>query len=265
MRRHIVPDEASVEAPHLSYEDRHALNRLTAYGRSMLEGSPLRCGCFHCGSSFAASEITDWMPEEDGADTALCPYCGCDTVVYETKDYPLSTALLSKLYLDWFSTEFEEQEKIATYVPTFSTYDDYLRQGIPFLMEHHESDEIVGEVDLFRVDAPGNATGFMHEDSGAWQAKDLAGDEPGGMVKIVVHRGGRDFALEDENIRVSIYFEFIDEFGRRLPYELWSPDQEDCVLNLVEKCGTKLRGVILSPSGRTMRLVVKKMPAAACR
>lgn len=260
MKCRVVPDEASVKVPYLSYKDRHALNRLTAYGRPILEGSSLRCGCFHCGSSFVASEIIDWMPEEDGADTALCPYCGCDTVVYETKDYPLSTALLSKLYLDWFSTEFEAQEKVATYVPTFSTYDDYLRQGIPFLMEHHESDEIVGEVDLFRVDAPGNATGFMHEDSGAWQAKDLAGDEPGGMVRIVIHRGGRDFAHKDENIRVNTYFEFIDELDRRLPYELWSPDQEDCVLNLVEKYGSKLRGAILSPSDRTMRLVAKKAP-----
>ena len=258
MGRHIVPDEASIKVPHLSHEDRHALNRLTAYGRSMLEGSSLRCGCFRCGSSFVASEITDWMPEEDGADTALCPYCGCDAVVYETKDHLLSTALLSKLYLDWFSTEFKGREKAATFVPTFSTYDDYLRQGIPFLMERLESDEIVGEVDLFRVDASGNATGFMHEDDSAWQVKGLAGDEPGGMVRIVIHRGGRDFAHKDENIRVNTYFEFIDELDRRLPYELWSPDQEDCVLNLVEKYGSKLRGAILSPGGRTMRLVAKE-------
>lgn len=32
------------------------------------------------------------------------------------------------------------------------------------------------------------------------------------------------------------------------------------VLNLVEKYGLRLRGVILSPSGRTMHLVVKKAP-----
>ena len=258
MGRHIVPDEASIKVPHLSHEDRHALNRLTAYGRSMLEGSSLRCGCFRCGSSFVASEITDWMPEEDGADTALCPYCGCDAVIYETKGHLLSTALLSKLYLDWFSAEFKGREKAVTYVPTFSTYDDYLRQGIPFLMENRESDEIVGEVNLFRVDAPGNATGFMHEDDEAWQAKDLAEDESGGMVEIVIHREGRDFAYKDENIWVNTYFEFIDELGRRLPYELWSPDQEQRVLSLVEKYGSKLRGVILRPSAGTMRIVAKE-------
>ena len=106
MRRHIVPDEALVEVPHLSYEDRHTLNCLTAYGRPILEGSLLRYGCFYCGSSFVASEITDWMPEEDGADTALCPYCGCDAVLYDTKEFLLSTALLSSMYMEWFKSEY---------------------------------------------------------------------------------------------------------------------------------------------------------------
>ena len=125
MKCHVVPDEASVKVPHLSYEDRHALNRLTAYGRPTLEGSSLRCGCFHCGSSFVAREITAWMPEEDGADTALCPYCGCDAVLYDTKEFPLSTALLSSMYMEWFKSEYQERETVATYAPLFSGYDDY--------------------------------------------------------------------------------------------------------------------------------------------
>ena len=260
MDRNIVPDPPSIEVPYLSYEDKDALNRLTAYGRPVLEGTHLRCGCFHCGSTFTGSDVVDWMPEEDSEDTALCPYCGCDTVIYETDAFPVSTALLSRLYAHWFASVYKEREKAATYVPAFSDDADYDRRGAPFLMESRAGDTIVGKIELFYIDDLGNATGFMHEDDSAWQAKDLAGDEPGGMVKIVVHRGGRDFALEDENIRVGTYFEFIDELGRRLPYELWSPDQEDCVLNLVEKYGSKLRGVILSPSGRTMRLVAKKAP-----
>lgn len=257
MRRHVITDDTSVDVPHLSYMDKHALNCLTAYGRPAIEGSSRCCGCFHCGSSFEASAITDWMPEEDGADSALCPYCGCDTVIYETKEFPLSTALLSSLYLDWFSAEFKERKKTATYVPSFSTYDDYLRRGIPFLMEQRASDEVVGELDLFRVDAPGNATGFMHKDAGAWVAEELAEDEPGGSVRFVIHREGRDFADGDETIRVNTYFELIDGFCKRLPYELWSPDQERCVLHLDEMYGSRLRGVILRPNDRTMRLVVE--------
>lgn len=53
-----------------------------------------------------ASEITDWMPGEDGADTALCPYCGCDAVLYDTKEFLLSTALLSSMYMEWFKSEY---------------------------------------------------------------------------------------------------------------------------------------------------------------
>lgn len=116
----------------------------------MIEGSSLRCGCFHCGSTFAASEITDWMPEEDGADTALCPYCGCDTVLYDTEELPVSTALLSSMYTDWFGSEYRERKKAATYVPPFSGYDDYQRRGIVFLLEESPLYQQVGEVELWR-------------------------------------------------------------------------------------------------------------------
>ena len=152
MRRHIVPDEALVEVPHLSYEDRHTLNCLTAYGRPRIEGSLLRCGCFYCGSSFVASEITDWMPGEDGADIALCPYCGCDAVLHDTKEFLPSTALLSSMYMEWFKSEYQERETVATYVPLFSGYYDYLRQDIVFRMEKSPRYELVGEAELWLMD-----------------------------------------------------------------------------------------------------------------
>ena len=120
MERRIVPDEASVKVPYPDYEDRRALNRQTAYGRPVLEGSSRRCGCFHCGSSFAASEIKDWMPEEDGADTTLCPYCGCDSVLYGTDEFPLTTTLLSEMYRDCFSSVFPDCIVAATFVPPLS-------------------------------------------------------------------------------------------------------------------------------------------------
>lgn len=258
--RNVVPDAGSVEIPYLGYEDKDALNRLTAYGRAELQDESRRCGCFRCGSTFLAGEIVDWMPEEDGEDTALCPYCGCDTVIYDTDRYPLSTALLAELYMDWFSSEFKERKKAATYAPSFSDYDDYLRRGIPFLMEHRATQEIVGEVDLFRIDEPGNATGFMHEDRDAWLAQELADGEPGGMADIVVHGSERAFVDGGEKIQVGSYFEFIDEHGRRLPYELWSPDQERRVCELSTRYGSQLKGLILSPSGRMMRLVVGSAP-----
>lgn len=37
-----------------------------------------RCGCYHCGSTFDASDIVMWT---DGEETAVCPQCFLDTVI----------------------------------------------------------------------------------------------------------------------------------------------------------------------------------------
>ena len=63
-----------------------------------------------------------------------------------------------------------------------------------------------------------------------------------------------------EKIQVGSYFEFIDEHGRRLPFELWSPDQERRVCELSTRYGSRLKGLILSPDDRGMRLVVGSAP-----
>ena len=206
---------------HLGPEDLHALNRLTAYNRPALEESDHRCGCFHCGSMFAAYEVAHWMAEKDGADTALCPCCGCDAVIYETPAFPLSTALLTTLYLGWFGPEHEERKRVATYAPSFSDYEDWLRKGIPFRMESRPADQIVGEVDLFRE--PGR-------------------DDAGGMVRIVTY-GPRDLVLADE-------------WGRALPYTVLS-GQQRLVRDLAEKYGPRLRGLIADPNDRRLRLIVE--------
>lgn len=217
----VVPDDPSAEVPHLGPEDLHALNRLTAYNRPELEGSDRRCGCFHCGSVFPAREVISWMAEKDGADTALCPHCSCDSVIYETPAFPLSTALLTTLYLGWFGPEYEGRKRVATYAPSFSYYDDWLRQGVPFRMGSRPSDEAVGEVDLFR---------------------EFGCDDAGGMVRIVTC-GPRDLVL-------------VDERGRALPYTIMS-GQQRLVRDLVEKYGPRLRGLIADPNDWKLRLIVE--------
>lgn len=37
-------------------------------------------GCFCCGKIFDSSEIDEWVPDR-GGDTAICPYCGIDSVL----------------------------------------------------------------------------------------------------------------------------------------------------------------------------------------
>ena len=272
MKCHIVPDEASVKVPHLSYEDRHALNRLTAYGRPILEGSSLRCGCFRCGSSFVAGEITAWMPEEDGADTALCPYCGCDAVLYDTKEFPLSTALLSSMYMGWFKSEYQERENVATYVPPFSGYDDYLRQGIAFRLEKSPRYELVGEVELWLMDNISDWDWLVDKglaelysdnmvDTGSHAEKEEGSkDEPdekskdaGGLLRIVAH-------VENDE---SVEYEFIDERGHVISYPLWHEEDRCLLRELLEKHGSHLMGLLVDPLGSKVRLVVDHGEGAA--
>lgn len=209
-------------ACHLGPEDLHALNRLTAYNRPELEGSDRRCGCFHCGSVFPAREVTHWMTEKDGADTALCPRCSCDSVIYETPAFPLSMALLTTLYLGWFGPEYEGQKRVATYAPSFSDYEDWLRKGVPFRMECRPADQVLGEVDLFR---------------------ELGRDDAGGMVRILTH-DHRDLAL-------------IDEHGKALPYTVML-GQQRLVHDLAERYGPRLRGLIADPNDWRLRLIVAR-------
>lgn len=68
--------------------------------RKMLEKEN-RCGCFYCGKIFSPNEIDEWI--EDTPDlTAVCPYCGIDSVIGESIGYPLTKESLDKMYEVWF-------------------------------------------------------------------------------------------------------------------------------------------------------------------
>ena len=47
--------------------------------------SDRKCGCFYCLSIFDPREIVEWVPMEN---TALCPYCGVDSVIGAYSGYP---------------------------------------------------------------------------------------------------------------------------------------------------------------------------------
>lgn len=63
------------------------------------------CGCFCCLRIFDPKEIKEWMINENPSDeygTAVCPYCGCDSIIGESSGYPISTEFLSKMNGYWF-------------------------------------------------------------------------------------------------------------------------------------------------------------------
>ena len=59
-----------------------------------------KCGCFGCMKIYHPKEITNWIADTDG--TALCPYCGVDSVIGESSGYPITKEFLSEMNEYWF-------------------------------------------------------------------------------------------------------------------------------------------------------------------
>ncbi|OHD11636.1 MAG: cytoplasmic protein [Spirochaetes bacterium GWD1_27_9] len=59
------------------------------------------CGCFYCLKIFNTTEIEDWI-EDKIDETALCPYCGIDSVIGEGLGYPITEDFLKAMKNYWF-------------------------------------------------------------------------------------------------------------------------------------------------------------------
>ena len=65
------------------------------------------CGCFYCLKVFPPREILDWFDDhnvgegKEGA-TALCPYCGIDSVIGSASQFPSTAEFLSAMHRHWF-------------------------------------------------------------------------------------------------------------------------------------------------------------------
>lgn len=63
------------------------------------------CGCFCCLTIFHPSEIKEWVIADNDCDrlgTALCPYCGIDSVIGASSGYPITKEFLRKMKRKWF-------------------------------------------------------------------------------------------------------------------------------------------------------------------
>ena len=257
-KQHIVEDAPSLHVPHLGWEDYDSLNRQTAYNHSAVKRAQA-CGCFRCGSTFASNEISAWLAEDDGEDSALCPYCETDAVIVGTETHPLSTALLSLLYTHWFSSEYKERLKKATYVPDASSREDYLRKGVPFLLACDPNVEVVGEIRLFplALDTDENGECYINENYESKLGK-TAHHWKSGIVSVYLTR--EDPAAGDVH--------FITSTEEVLPYEPWSDSEMALVGRLVRRYGDALKGVFIESGVGKMKLIVDRslcQPATTIR
>lgn len=61
----------------------------------------IKCGCFYCGAIFNPQMISQWC--EDQPDwTAICPYCGIDSVIGASAGYPITKESLAEMNQVWF-------------------------------------------------------------------------------------------------------------------------------------------------------------------
>ena len=60
-----------------------------------------RCGCFYCMEVFDPKEIRTWLKETSG-ETAICPYCGIDSIIGESSGYPVTIEFLKAMNEYWF-------------------------------------------------------------------------------------------------------------------------------------------------------------------
>lgn len=58
-----------------------------------------KCACFYCNNIFSPAEIEIWC---DGNTTALCPYCGIDSVIGDAAKYPLIPEFILAMHRYWF-------------------------------------------------------------------------------------------------------------------------------------------------------------------
>ena len=63
------------------------------------------CGCFCCIKIFKPSEIKIFLEADNDCDregTAICPYCGIDSVIGESSGYPITKEFLTAMNEYWF-------------------------------------------------------------------------------------------------------------------------------------------------------------------
>ena len=75
------------------------INEYSINNMSSLE-TEQKCGCFYCGRIFESDEIGESI--EDDGDTAVCPFCGIDSVIGESSGYEITAELLKEMHDYWF-------------------------------------------------------------------------------------------------------------------------------------------------------------------
>ena len=217
----IVPDRPTKTVFKLDYDALQTLNSQSAFNEHQL-AKARECGCFHCGSCFPPSWITDWMSELLGERTGLCPFCGRDALVLGTTSHPLSTALLSCLYEHYFS---EELRRRLQGIPIAPDYREATFEGDGVIFQICQAPS--GSVDLGTIDLWGLGFGGATP----WGRR---GHFPGGILSA----RPSTFCEDDQQFTEIAFF---DSLGITTSFEPYNAEEMDRVKKLYETYGDRLR------------------------
>lgn len=67
-----------------------------------------KCGCFYCLEIFTTDKIEEYLEFDNTCDikgTAICPFCGIDSILPESSGYPLTKEFLAKMKKYWFESD----------------------------------------------------------------------------------------------------------------------------------------------------------------
>ena len=61
------------------------------------------CACFYCLKTFPPTAIAEWVEEPKGGRTAVCPFCGIDSVLGSASGFSLTQQFLEAMCEHWFN------------------------------------------------------------------------------------------------------------------------------------------------------------------
>jgi len=80
------------------------------------------CGCFYCLRTFSPVQIVEWIDvaRGDEGQTALCPYCGIDSVIGDKSGFPITDEFLAEMKAFWFNGQKPQRIRKEFFKPLYN-------------------------------------------------------------------------------------------------------------------------------------------------
>jgi hypothetical protein len=83
-------------SPHWTPDDYEKASFLSVHNKSCIEDSEY-VGCYHCLAVYSSQEVKEYTDD----DTALCPYCGVDSLLGNKSDFPVGNPDFLQ-HMNWY-------------------------------------------------------------------------------------------------------------------------------------------------------------------